>query len=233
MIRPILFIFILIQVAAPVSASYMIILSSTVGLWSGLSWLPTVVGVSSRTFYILSCIDKGTVYVNVPRIHAGQNHVHFQRKRVPFSQQFCYDYSFLLWTLDTAIRRGLGFLQMFLMCISRFLNGTVGGGIQLGPLGTAATNKPSRSLLARYEKVPDYTSWLCSTSEAADWGHRSSIQFALANQGLRTLSKNNVKYRECSVQLLTSVSNLKHCRPQQRPKHWAEPNVNSLGVGVL
>jgi hypothetical protein len=32
---------------------HMTILSSTVVLWSGFSWLPTVVGVSSRTFYIL------------------------------------------------------------------------------------------------------------------------------------------------------------------------------------
>jgi hypothetical protein len=49
---------------------YMTSLSSTVVLWSGLSSLPTVVGVSSRTFYILidpdlDCIDEGYEYVDI------------------------------------------------------------------------------------------------------------------------------------------------------------------------
>jgi hypothetical protein len=55
-----------IKVVAPVLGSCMTNQSSMIVVWSGLSWLPKVVGVISY----LNCTDEGSVYVNITWVHA-------------------------------------------------------------------------------------------------------------------------------------------------------------------
>jgi hypothetical protein len=109
----------------------MTMLSSTVGLWSGLSWLPTVVGVSSWTFYILNCIDEGSVYINVTWVHAGQNHVHSQGTRVHSSKQsFGKILPFFCEPLTLPEDVVWGFFRCSSCAYLFFLNGIAGVGVQ-------------------------------------------------------------------------------------------------------